>query len=89
MSYVIKNTAACGATATTRTIQQQCYVSHRPASIPFRKIPPGRPDHRVALPPTSAPRQAAPPDGVPLGLLVLALQDCTLPPYQERRAWGG
>jgi len=71
-------------------LHTRAYPRERTKSNRFRKIFPGR-DRRLpqmpTRPPTPARRQAAP-DGVPLGLLVLGLQGCRLPPPQRQRAWG-
>jgi hypothetical protein len=57
--------------------QTQAYPQEPTMPSPWRRIPP-RPEHRK--PGRPGLRDA-------LGLLILALQDCALPPRQQRRAW--
>ncbi len=63
---------------------------YRRDHFPVKHLFQGRKDRRLPQKPapTPAPQPAASADGVALGLLVLALQDCMLRPYHERRAWG-
>jgi len=90
MSYVIKNAAAYGATATTKVIREQAYRGYRPSSSPFfRKLPPGRRDRTLPRPPTPAPQQVASSDRTALGLLLLLLtaREGELAPSQQSRGW--
>jgi len=69
----------------------------RTTTVPYRlrrefvncshKIPPTRPDRRVALPPAQDGKQLSDLTDS-LALLVLGLQTCTLSARQERKAWG-
>ncbi len=89
--------AGCGEHQQPATIVRQRPLYHPlQRRVKRPRIFPGRKDRR---PPLSPARESQPPspapslrpgvssDGHALALLVLGLQDCRLPPRQQRRAW--